>query len=200
MISIRAERPEDHAAVRRLNREAFDGPAEARIVDALRERCEQILSLVAVDPDEGDPEDGGPEGGGAVVGHILFSPVSVDPDSPGAPAGRTAPPGMGLAPMAVLPGRQRRGIGTALVERGLAMLRRKSAGREPSCAFVVVLGHPDYYPRFGFRPASGFGLRSPWEGVPDEAFMALELHPGALDGVRGVVRYRDEFEDAAAGA
>jgi putative acetyltransferase len=182
MITIRPETRTEVDAVRRLNRSAFDGPVEAAIVDALRAHCDDLLSLVALDPEDED----------AVVGHILFSPVTIDPEDPDDREPRGAGTGgMGLAPMAVLPGRQRRGIGTALVHRGLADLR------ERGCPFVVVLGHPGYYPRFGFRPASRFGLRSQWDGVADEAFMALELRSGALDGVRGAVRYRPEFEAAA---
>jgi putative acetyltransferase len=114
-----------------------------------------------------------------VAGHVLFSPVAVDPA-----AGRAG--ALGLAPLAVLPGRQRRGVGSALVRAGLDELRRRGA------AAVVVLGHAAYYPRFGFAPASRFGLRCEFD-CPDESFLALELRPGALAGGAGVVRYRPEF-------
>ena len=164
--SIRRERQGDAAGIRAVNLAAFDGPDEADIVDHLRRADAARLSLVA---------ESGPE----IVGHILFSEVTI-----GAAA---AASGMGLAPMAVLPAEQNRGIGSALVRRGLESLRRDG------CPFVVVLGHPAYYPRFGFRPASRHGLRCEYEGVPDEAFMALELTPGALDGASGVARYRPEF-------
>jgi putative acetyltransferase len=96
---------------------------------------------------------------------------------------------MGLAPMAVASIRQRQGIGTQLVERGLAILR------EQACPFVVVVGHPAYYPRFGFTPASAHGLDSQWPGMPDEAFMALILDEDAMRGVKGVARYRPEFDE-----
>jgi putative acetyltransferase len=156
--------------VRSVNEQAFEQPAEANIVDTLRQACPDSLSLVAKD-------------GKDVVGHILFSPVVVES------SGRSVT-GMGLAPMAVLPDRQQQGVGKRLVQRGLEILR------ERGCPFVVVLGHPDYYPRFGFRRASSHGLSSQWEGVPDEAFMVLILDREAMTGVTGVARYRDEFNDA----
>ena len=112
----------------------------------------------------------------AVVGHILFSPVSIEPEG-------TA---IGLAPMAVLPEHQRRGIGGRLVREGLELLRAAGHGA------VVVLGHPEYYPRFGFTRANRFGLRCEFE-CRDEAFMALELSPGALANRAGLVRYLREF-------
>jgi putative acetyltransferase len=96
---------------------------------------------------------------------------------------------MGLAPMAVLPGRQRQGIGSQLVRRGLASLR------ERGCPFVVVVGHPEYYPRFGFEPASKHGILSQWEGIPEAVFMVLVLDAHAMAGASGVARYRDEFNE-----
>lgn len=167
MISIREERPWDSAAIRDLHTAAFGGPVEAAIVDRLWISCPDLVSSVAVD-------------GERVVGHILFSPVTV----------RAGVTGMGLAQLAVLPEHRRGGIGSALVEHGLAALR----GRH--CPFVVVLGHPGYYPRFGFERASAHGLRSQWEGVPDEAFMAIVLDANGMKGVGGVARYRDEFDEA----
>lgn len=168
MINIRPEQNEDIAAVRRINEAAFEGSQEADIVDKLRQSCDDVLSLVAVDGDE-------------VVGHILFSPTIVAGES-------EIIKGMGLAPMAVLPGRQKQGIGTALVNHGLAMLR------ERNCPFVIVLGHAEYYPRFGFQPASKFALSCQWAGVPDEAFMAIIFDAATMGDARGVVRYRDEFD------
>ena len=170
MISIREEAPEDVPTIRRVNELAFGQALEAGIVDALRESGDEFLSFVA-DCD------------GEVVGHILFTPVTIETE-------RGAVRGMGLAPMAVLPERQRQGIGTALVRHGLAALRDRS------CPFVVVLGHPEYYPRFGFEPASGHGIRSQWEGVPDEAFMILVVDKRVMEGVPGIARYRGEFDDA----
>lgn len=165
--TIRPERPGNAATIRAVNERAFGQPAEAALVDALRAAGALTLSLVA-------------EEAGAVVGHIAFSPVTIH--APGGACGA-----VGLAPMAVLPGSQRRGVGKRLVCAGLAALREAGHGA------VVVLGHPGYYPRFGFVPAERFGLR--WEhACPPEAFMALELTPGALAEARGgVVRYRPEF-------
>ena len=168
MIAIRAEVDADRAAVHAVNLAAFGQPAEADLVDRLRAAGRATVSLVAT-------------AGGEVVGHILFSPVTVEP-APSPP-----PSWLGLAPMAVRPERQRDGIGSALVRAGLA-----AAGAGGATA-VVVLGHPDYYPRFGFAPASRVGLRCIYDS-PDEAFMALELTPGGLAGHRGLVRYAPEFD------
>ena len=165
-MNIRLERQEDAAAVRVVNEVAFGQPAEADLVDKLRQSGAETVSLVAEDVD--------------VVGHILFTPVI-------AGGGLEPVIGMGLAPMAVLPDRQRQGIGSQLVRRGLEILR------ERGCPFVVVVGHPEYYPRFGFEPASKHGLRSQWERVPDEAFMVVVLKADAMARVSGVARYRDEF-------
>ena len=168
MTAIRPERPEDTPSVRSLNELAFGQPTEANLVERLQQVCTTSLSLVAE--------------AGAVVGHILFTPVVVES------AGRQII-GMGLAPMAVLPDRQRQGIGSALVRRGLEILR------ERGCPFVVVVGHPEYYPRFGFERASLHGLASQWEGVPDDAFMVSILDVDAMAGVSGVAKYRDEFNE-----
>lgn len=98
---------------------------------------------------------------------------------------------MGLAPMGVPPARQREGIGSRLVEYGLKILK------ERGCPFVIVLGHPEYYPRFGCELASKHSLKSPWgEAVPADAFMVLIMDEIAMKGVSGVARYRDEFNEA----
>jgi putative acetyltransferase len=165
-VNVRPERATDSAALRRLNEAAFGRPDEADLVQALAAANAVTLSLVAEIDDE-------------LAGHILFSPVVLDPEG-----GRSEV--VGLAPMAVLPGRQRRGVGSALVRVGLDELRRR--GFEA----VVVLGHPDYYPRFGFTPASRFALRCEF-ACSDDAFMALALRRGGLTGPAGVVRYRPEF-------
>lgn len=114
---------------------------------------------------------------GRVVGHVFFTPVGIGDF-----------PAMALGPLAVRPDRQRRGIGTRLVRDGLDVCRRRGA------TAVFVLGHPQYYPRFGFVPASGYGIRCGFP-VPDELFFALELGPGALRDVRGTVRYHDAFSE-----
>ena len=169
-ITIRDEKPADIPAIRKLNTLAFGQPQEAGIVDKLRQNCKALLSLVAEDE-------------GVILGHVLFSPVTFDNDI-GTPAG------MGLAPMAVLPERQGEGIGSLLVAVGLEKLK------EMRCPFIVVLGHVDYYPRFRFVPASTFGFRCQWEGVPDENFMILVLSAKAVDGIQGELRYRNEFDAA----
>jgi len=151
--------------VRAVNVAAFETPAEADLVDALRAQARPLVSLVA-------------EERGAIVAHILFSPVTL----PGHPALAL----MGLAPMAVTPARQRAGIGAALVRAGLEACRRLPADA------VMVLGHPAYYPRFGFAPGVRSGLGCEYD-VPAEAFMVLELRPGALRGATGTVRYHAEF-------
>lgn len=170
MISIREETPGDVSVIRRINEQAFGCSEEADVVDTLRESCDGLLSLVA-------------EWGGQIVGHILFSPVTIT-------AERGIVHGMGLAPMAVFPRYQRRGIGSALVRHGLALLL------ERGCPFVIVLGHPEYYPRFGFERASQYGITSQWDDVPDDAFMIRVFDESVMAGVSGVARYRDEFDAA----
>jgi len=166
-VVIRDETHADAPAIYALNAAAFETELEARLVDALRAHGRLTLSLVAVD-------------GGTVIGHIALSPVSVV-----GPDGRAAR-GVGLGPVAVNPARQRSGIGGRLIE---AALQRLEAAGHPFC---VVLGHKEYYPRFGFVRASRFGIRFEGE-VPEELFYVLELVPGGLAGVSGVARYAPEF-------
>ncbi len=163
--AIRHETPADHEAVRQVNRLAFGQDDEAGIVDALRTGGSVRVSLVA-------------EVGGAVVGHILFSDLPILTDGGTVPA-------LSLAPMAVLPEFQRRGIGSALVQKGL------EACRDRGHRIVVVLGHPAFYPRFGFSARLAEPLSNPFHG--GEAWMAVELVPGALAGVSGWVRYPPPF-------
>lgn len=167
-MRIRAETEADGAGVRAVNEAAFETPAEADLVEALRRKDVSLVSLVA-------------EIEGGVVGHILFSPVSL--------TGHGHLKLMGLAPMAVVPDHQCKGIGSALVREGLA--RCKDLGY---CA-VVVVGHAEYYPRFGFVPAHRHGLRCEYE-VPADVFMVAELEAGALNGASGLVRYDDAFAGA----
>ncbi|MFZ2053831.1 MAG: N-acetyltransferase [Candidatus Aminicenantales bacterium] len=173
-FEIQPEGPEDAAGIRKVNRLAFGGEAESFLVEEVRRSPGFIpeLSLVAVRQ-------------ARVVGHILFSRIMIVPyDRPDQPV-----PALALAPMAVHPDFQKQGIGSALARRGLEVCRE--LGHE----IVVVVGHPAYYPRFGFAPARAMGLEAPFP-VPDEAFLAMELMPGALSGVRGMVVYPPAFEEA----
>ena len=164
---IRAEQDNDRTAVHAVNTSAFETPSEANLVDALRERAEPVVSLVA---DER----------GTILGHIMFTPVSL--------SGHPGLKVMGLAPMAVAPEHQRKGIGSALVRAGLEQCRKLGF------AAVVVLGHPGYYPRFGFSPSTRFGIGSEYD-VPEDVFMALELQPAALSGKAGTIQYHPAFGD-----
>jgi putative acetyltransferase len=165
-IVIREERPEDVAEIHTINALAFGRAAEAEIVNALRARGMARLSLVAVSP-------------AGIVGHILFSPVLIGSEE-------NSPYALGLAPMAVIPAMQNRGIGTQLVYAGLESCRK--AGYE--C--VVVLGHPGYYARFGFVTAAEYGMGCEF-AAPAEAFMIIELRSGALRGHAAIARYQPEF-------
>ena len=163
---VRQETASDAEAVFRVERAAFGEEDEARLVEALRAGGHVLLSLVA-DVD------------GEIVGHIVFSPMMIE-----AEAGSRYE-AVCLGPLAVAPSRQRQGIGGALVKAGLAELRLGGHGA------VFLLGHPSYYPRFGFRPAREFDVH--YQDDRD-AFMAVELYPGALEGVSGRVRFAPEFD------
>ena len=166
-MEVRRELPADAPEIREVLGRAFPTDAEARLVEGLRGRVAPWISLVALEP------------GGRVAGHVLFTPVEIHAEAGVSRA-------IGLAPLAVRPERQRRGVGAALVRAGLA------ACREAGEPVVVVLGHPDYYPRFGFRPAWELGLHYGRPG-PEPSFMVAELEPGALRGRRGEVRYHPAF-------
>lgn len=165
---IRPEKSEDVPAIRSVIEQAFGRPAEADLVDALRRNGKATLSLVAEDE-------------GRVVGHVLFSPVTVE-------TGERELIGVGMAPVAVVPERQNQRIGSMLVEHGLRRCR------EEGHRFIVVLGHAHYYPRFGFVPASRFNIKSEYN-VADEVFMAMELQEGALQDQSGIVKYQPEFNE-----
>jgi putative acetyltransferase len=169
MAMVREELPEDISAVRLVNVRAFGRTQEADIIDKLRQNCSDLLSLVAVRQND-------------VVGHILFSPTTVESED-------RSTQGMGLAPIVVRPDCQRQGIGSELIRAGIEELKSNR------CAFIVVLGHPQYYPRFGFERASRYGIRSEWQ-VPDEAFMILMLDESEMRSVSGVAKYRPEFAEA----
>jgi putative acetyltransferase len=163
--TIRHETTADHEAIRQVNRFAFGQDDEARIVDALRSGGYARVSLVA-------------EVDGAVVGHIMFSDLPILTDNGTISA-------LSLAPMAVLPDFQKRGIGSELVQKGL------EACRNQGHRIVVVLGHSHFYPRFGFSATLAAPISSPFSGR--DSWMALELVPGALDGSSGWVRYPPPF-------
>jgi putative acetyltransferase len=169
MPRIREETTADIEGIRALLTDAFGGSAEARLVDRLRASNRITLSLVA-------------EEGGRVLGHVLFSPIGIDT---GSGEEKSA---IALAPLAVHPAFQRLGIGSALSSAGIARLR--DAGHER----VLVLGDPAYYPRFGFQPAARYMVRCPFP-APEEAFMALELQPGAFSNCAGMAVYGPEFDD-----
>ncbi len=157
----------DWSAVRALNVSAFKTSAEANLVDALRKQSQPVVSLVAKENK-------------TVVGHIMFSPVTLT----GSPDLEI----MGLAPMAVAPERQRKGIGSALIRAGLERCRQLGMGA------VVVLGHISYYPRFGFKPSSSFGIGCEYE-VPEDVFMIMELQSGYLAGRAGTIKYHEAFRN-----
>jgi putative acetyltransferase len=191
-LIIRAELPEDLAAIREVNRRAFNQDQEANLVDALRSNGAALLSLVAILD-------------GQVVGHIMYSPATIGTDSRSEPTrvrvSNAAGTGEGvtgegvtgaevtgaaLAPMAVLPEHQRHGIGSKLIEAGTQKLR------DSGHPFIIVLGHPDYYPRFGFIPANTLGITCEWD-VPSEAFMILILDQSKTQTLSGLAKYRPEF-------
>ena len=166
MATIRAEETKDRDAIYRVNKLAFGQPNEADLVNGLRANARPYISLVAVEDEQ-------------VVGHICFSPATIESEEDVFTA-------IGLAPMAVLPEHQNRGIGSQRVREGLKECQR--LGHD----VIVVLGHSNFYPRFGFAPASLKKLRSEYD-VPDDVFMALELREGALAGRSGLVKYHPEF-------
>jgi putative acetyltransferase len=161
-FQIREEAPGDESSIRDVNNRAFGQEEESKIVDALRSNGGVLLSLVATLR-------------GQVAGHIMYSPATVGEVT-----------GAALGPMAVAPEYQRRGMGSKLIEAGTQKLK------ERGCPFVIVVGHANYYPRFGFRPARGYGIHCEWN-VPDDVFMLLVLDQNKMAGVTGMARYRPEF-------
>ena len=159
---VRPEQPGDLQSIRDVHRRAFGQDQEANIVDALRANGAVLVSLVATL--DGD-----------VVGHVLYSPASIGSIE-----------GAALGPIAVAPEYQKGGIGAQLIEAGTQMLAATA------CPFVIVLGHPTYYPRFGFVPARSRGISCQWD-VPDDVFMVLTLDEGTMKGVSGRATYRHEF-------
>ena len=166
-MNIRSETEKDKTAIQEINKSAFETCAEATLVDTLREKCHPIISLVA----EKDRK---------VVGHILFSPVTL--------SGFSELKIMGLGPMAVLPKYQQKSVGAALVQAGLYECKKLGFGA------IVVLGHTKYYSKFGFIPASQLGISCEYD-VPEEAFMVLELEPSYLTGTKGKIKYHFAFSE-----
>ncbi len=161
-MQIREETISDIKATHRVHELAFDSSAEAQLVDLLRSRGVAAISLVAEDE-------------GEIVGHILFSPVSIDP------------PARGWRALGVVRDRQRQGIGKALINEGL------QRGKERGFQLVVVLGDPPYYTKYGFMRSKHFELGNEYQA--DEHFMVVELTPGVLDSITGVVKYAPEFNE-----
>lgn len=169
MIIIRPETLEDYTAISEVNKLAFGQENEARLVKNIRQTANfnPQLSLVAIKNEK-------------VVGHILFSPITIQ-----SPKGKIA--ALALAPLAVCPEFQNQGIGSQLVKQGLQECQRLGH-------IVIVIGHPTYYTRFGFSSATAKGLSAPFP-VPDEAFMILELVPGTLHSISGMVKYPPVFDE-----
>ncbi|MGQ9723255.1 MAG: GNAT family N-acetyltransferase [Candidatus Jordarchaeum sp.] len=171
MIHIRSEEPEDYSEISEMHSLAFEQDNEARLVEVLRSSPDFIheLSLVAVL-------------NGLIVGHILFSKIIIQSENRRVSA-------LALAPMAVRPKYQNSGIRSQLVIKGIKECRSLGYG------IVIVIGHPDYYPRFGFKPARALGVKTSFD-VPDQAFLIREVIPSALDSVSGTVVYPSSFDIA----
>ena len=173
LIEVRKERATDIEAIRDVNKRAFGQDQEGNIVDALRSNGAALLSLVATLHDSAATLHD------RIVGHIMYSPATIGDVT-----------GAALGPMSVLPEHQRQGIGSKLVNTGNQTLKASN------CAFIIVLGHPDFYPRFGFRRASTLAVKSEWD-VPDEVVMLLILDESKMQGISGLVKYRHEFSSVS---
>ncbi|WP_080875760.1 GNAT family N-acetyltransferase [Oceanobacillus timonensis] len=175
-ITFRQEQPKDYSQTEALIEQAFRNEVmtdhqEHFLVDRIRKSNAFIpeLSIVAVNQQNN------------IIGHILFSIISIENKE-------QATPSLALAPISVHPDYQNKGIGSMLMKEGLE--KAKAAGYRS----IIVLGHADYYPRFGFKPASLWGIEAPFD-VPEEAFMALELEPGVLERTSGIVHYSKAFSE-----
>lgn len=170
---IRDEREQDIDKIWQINVEAFESQQEADLVNKLRNSGVPYTSLVYEQNDD-------------ILGYIFFSPVHLIDDTTGLPNSglRIA----GLAPMAVRPAFQNRGIGSKLVTAGLQRCM------EEGYDAVIVLGHAHYYPKFGFSPAAGFGVKSEYD-VPDDVFMLLELSKGVFKDISGTIKYHEAFSE-----
>ncbi len=165
-MNIRKEKDSDKEKIWKVNVESFETEAEANLVNALRDSKIPFISLIAEEDEE-------------IVGHILFTPVELIGDDSGLKL-------MGLAPMAVLPKFQKKGIGSQLVKTG------KEKCSTQGYDAIVVLGHPEYYPKFGFVPSVKYGIKSEYD-APDEAFMVLELKESSLKDKNGIIKYHAAF-------
>jgi putative acetyltransferase len=166
---IRQEIPADIPAIFEVNYQAFAHYDEARLVNALRDNgiFNPELSLVAIH-------------GERIIGHIMFPPITIE-------SLHKVTPAIALSPLVVHPDYQCTGVGAALIEEGLKVCR--TLGHR----IVIVIGHPGYYPRYGFRSARENGIVAPFT-VADDVFMVLALDPGALDGIQGTVKYPEAFD------
>jgi putative acetyltransferase len=166
-MKIRMEKNSDSQGVHEVNLCAFPSNNEALLVEKLR-KSREIISLIAIEHDK-------------IVGHVLFSNATIENSDESFSV-------LVLAPVAVLPEFQNQGIGTQLIKNGIKKARKRGY------SLVTVLGHPNYYPRFGFKPAKEHGIESPFN-VPEDAFMVLELIPGTLNHINGVLKYPNAFDD-----
>jgi len=166
-LVIRSEISSDENEIRVVNLQAFDSAFEANLVDLMRIRDKVVISLVGILDQR-------------VVGYIMFSLVNIDP-----PYRKYTI--TGLAPLAVAPEYQNMGIGTALVHSGIHICKDNDFDA------IVLIGHPDYYTRFGFVPGNSVGLESEYNST--DAFMALELKPGVFSDINGLVRFAPEFRE-----
>ena len=169
-LEIREEAPGDLLQIRHVNQLAFERTAEADLIDRLRQTCPNFDSYVAVADRQ-------------IVGHILFTPAWLE-----TPNGQVQ--GMGLAPLSVLPAYQKHGIGGKLIQAGLGQMQKLG------WPFIIVLGHPSYYPRFGFETASKYGIRCEYDAVPEEAFMIIIFDPSCLPPGDAIAHYRPEWAEA----
>jgi len=169
-IKIRNEEKDDYNEIRKINDLAFGQKNEGKLVDDLRKKLEfnHLLSLVA-------------ETKGRIVGHILFFPIKIKNENLEFIV-------LSLAPMAVHPDYQNKGIGSKLIKKGLKVA--KDIGFDA----VIVVGHPNYYPRFGFSPASKWNIKLPIE-CPDDVFLAIDLKKNSLKNVSGLVEFPKEYYD-----
>jgi putative acetyltransferase len=172
MIEIRTEESKDYAIVKAINDRAFNGENEGILVEAIRNSVYFVPELCLVAVKDGE-----------VIGHILFSIVSIQTEDGDVPT-------LALAPMAVNPDYQNKGVGSMLVTDGLK--RAEQMGYE----HVVVLGHPAFYPKFGFIPSVTKGIESPFP-VPEEVFMVYEIREGSLDRIDGKVVYPPAFNSVS---